>query len=311
MKAKQLLIIISALGILASCSNENKIKCHLTGDIVDRTDGNLFLYSPESSRFDKDTIPFKDSHFNYKITLKSPEVYWLFFEEDLKNGEGFTSVNIFLEPGNVHLTLSADSILNCQVKGGTLNKKLYDIEKKLQLINNNLIIYYDKISTTDDSLIINDLNIKIDSLENLYFKTQTDYISNNEDLISAFYIWELRKQLDKDKVVKLLNPLKEKFAYSRYIRETDAFIQGFGKNQPNQQFTDYKLLNEKGGEISISEIVHMNKATLILFWSSRCEASDRKLKAMKPLYDQYKDLGFEIIGISGDYNLNRWKEAIN
>lgn len=310
MKLQVLLISIITLFTLSNCSIENKVECKLTGEISDRKNGNLFLYRPESSRFDKDTIPFKDGRFEHSITINSPELYWLFFEEDKNDGGGFTSINLFIEQGIVHVKMSLENINNYQVKGGILNDKFSIIRKRLRLIDNDINKSYDELSMASDSLTIQKLKLKADSLYKHYEITIQEYIAENNDLVSAYFLWTMRNNFEKDKIEALLPPFKLKFPNSRYINETNAYVEGFGKNQPQQQFTDFKLLNIDGEEISLTEIINNKKATFILFWSSRCDFSDGKLKAFKPIYNEYKDLGFEIIGISDDFNQTRWKKAI-
>ena len=310
MKLKFLSIPIIALYTLISCSDDNKITCKLTGEISDRKDGNLFLYRPESSRFDKDTIPFKNGQFEYIKKINSPELYWLFFKEDENNGGGFTSVDLFIEQGNVNVRMSMEDIKNYQINDRILNTKLYSFKRELKTIEDKADTLYKELSVTKDSLNIHQKKSKIDSLYKLYENTLFNYIENNSDLISAYYLWSLRKSTDKVKLEKLLIPLENMFPNSRYIIETKAFIEGFGKNQPQQQFIDFKLLNRDGEETSLTDIISNNKATFILFWSSRCSFSDGKLKAYKPIYNEYKELGFEIIGVADDYNLTRWEKAI-
>jgi len=310
MKLQILLISIITLFTLSNCSRENKVKCKLTGEISDRKDGNLFLYRPESSRFDKDTIPFKDGQFEHSITINSPELYWLFFEEDENDNGGFTSIELFIEQGTVQVEMSFKNINNYQVIGGIHNKNLLEIKKRLISIENDIINAYDELSHISDSAQIQTTKLKADSLSKLYEKNMLDYIAKNTNLASAYFLWSSRHFFGKDTLETLFPALKLKFSNSRYIIETNAYIEGFGKNKPQQQFTDFKLLNRDGVETSLAEIINNNKATFILFWSSRCGFSDGKLKAFKPIYNEYKDFGFEIIGISDDFDLNRWKKAI-
>ena len=286
-------------------SDENKVTCTLTGTISDRKDGNLFLYQPESSRFDQDTIQFKNGHFEFTKTINSPEVYEIFFEEDLSVGP-FLPIGLFIENGNVDITLSFENRTNYQVKGGKLNDQLIKISEKLMLLTDEITKLYKSKSSLPDTL----LRIKSDSLDNQYKNLIIDYLTENKNLISAHLLWAYRSWLGKDKLEVFLPSLKSSFPNSKYIIETNAYLEGFGKSQPQQHFTDFKLLDTQENEISLSNITNNHKLTFFLFWSSRCTASDGKLQSYIKIYNDYRDSGFEIIGISNDYDLTRWKNAI-
>mgnify|MGYP003611069230 CR=1 FL=1 len=64
-----------------------------------------------------------------------------------------------------------------------------------------------------------------------------------------------------------------------------------------------------GKEISLEDYKG-KKYILIDFWASWCGPCRGELPYIKDLYNQYKDLGFEIVSISRDTNLENWRTAI-
>jgi len=248
--------------------------------VLDRKNGNLFLYRPESSRFDKDTIPFFNGRFNTTISISQPEVYWLFFEEDENDDGAFTAINIFLETGSVNVIVSYEDIQNYQVKGSKYNNDLYPIEKRLQLIRkntNDIASEYSEIINIGDSLELAKLLAIADSLRTNRYQIIQARITENSDLVSAYYLWSIRNSMETEEIEMYLDPLVPQFPNSRYIVETKAFVDGTGKSQPSQNLKDYRLTTIDGNEINLYEQIKSSDLTLITFWSSRCGASDGKL----------------------------------
>lgn len=80
--------------------------------------------------------------------------------------------------------------------------------------------------------------------------------------------------------------------------------------QPNTGFKapEISLKNMEGNTVSLSSL--KGKVVLIDFWASWCGPCRTANKNLKKLYNKYKDKGFEIYGISVDYNTKAWKKAI-
>lgn len=64
-----------------------------------------------------------------------------------------------------------------------------------------------------------------------------------------------------------------------------------------------------GDEVSLSEVLSENELVLLDFWTSSCDSCIASFSALKEIYAEYKDQGFEIVTISIDENLAEWESA--
>jgi len=71
---------------------------------------------------------------------------------------------------------------------------------------------------------------------------------------------------------------------------------------------DIKLKQPDGTEIALSSL--RGKVVLIDFWASWCGPCRRENPFNVKMYDDFKDKGFEIFGVSLDSEAGRWKSAI-
>lgn len=62
--------------------------------------------------------------------------------------------------------------------------------------------------------------------------------------------------------------------------------------------------------LSLNTITSKNKITLVIFWASWCIPCRAEMPYLRKLYSTYHDRGFEILGISEDYNAVDWNMAI-
>ena len=71
---------------------------------------------------------------------------------------------------------------------------------------------------------------------------------------------------------------------------------------------DFEGPNPEGETIALSSL--RGKVVLIDFWASWCGPCRRENPNVVKLYNQYKDQGFEILGVSLDKTKSRWEKAI-
>ena len=71
---------------------------------------------------------------------------------------------------------------------------------------------------------------------------------------------------------------------------------------------DFTLKTPEGQDMSLSEL--RGKVVLIDFWASWCGPCRRENPNVVRMYNEYKDKGFDILGVSLDKTQDRWVEAI-
>ncbi len=74
------------------------------------------------------------------------------------------------------------------------------------------------------------------------------------------------------------------------------------------KYIDFVLPDVEGIDYKLSELIAGNKVTLLDFWASYCAPCRRLSKSIIPIYNQYKEKGFGIVGISRD-NLTTMKKT--
>jgi len=77
-----------------------------------------------------------------------------------------------------------------------------------------------------------------------------------------------------------------------------------------QKFADLSMLTPEGKSIKLSDYAGKGKYVLIDFWASWCGPCRQEMPNLVKAYSQYKDKGFEIVGVSFDKNGKSWKDGI-
>ena len=173
--------------------------------------------------------------------------------------------------------------------------KSYDDAKKLAYQNED----YTKV----DSLvgITNDIQKEMDDFTDTYFK-------EHADSFVAHYI------LDQNKQDYPLDQLKEMVAAftteSMYKDDINDYIAKQERLDVGQPFIDFTLMTNTGTEVVLSEMIPQNKLTLVDFWASWCGPCRHENPVVKAAYEQFHELGFDVIGVSVDQDEAKWLQAV-
>lgn len=98
---------------------------------------------------------------------------------------------------------------------------------------------------------------------------------------------------------------KEKQKNNPVVSETKA------ENSETNKLTDFTMKDPTGKDISVLSEVKKNKITIIDFWASWCGPCIAMMPELVQLYDEEKDKGLGIVGVSLDNDEANWKEAIS
>ena len=159
----------------------------------------------------------------------------------------------------------------------------------------------------------------MDKLEDFFNenKDQFDYIDASEN------DWErLNAELDnKGKAVAKRRSLAPILAVAASVALILSFALYQFRSQPptaiksltgldlGMQFPEVALQNPDGETVALSELnAHL---VLVDFWASYCMVcNEENCYYFKPLYNEFKDKGFEIYAVSADSSAHSWMNAI-
>jgi peroxiredoxin len=112
----------------------------------------------------------------------------------------------------------------------------------------------------------------------------------------------------KDTVASLYSGLSEKSKNSLYGQIVKQFIDLNKEIVTGDHFVDFSQQNPKGKAIRLSDF--HDKFVLLEFWASNCGPCREGNPELIRTYHEFKDRGFEILGVSLDGREEDWTQAI-
>lgn len=160
----------------------------------------------------------------------------------------------------------------------------------------------------NDTIAMDSLNTVGTALMEQQDNYRDEYIKAHGDSFLAHYLLDESKQ-DYD-----LATLKELVAgfttESIYTKDLNDYIAKQERLEVGQPFIDFTLQTKEGEGVTLSERIGQNKLTLVDFWASWCGPCRKENPVVKAAYEQFHELGFDVIGVSVDQDEAAWLKAV-
>jgi len=135
-------------------------------------------------------------------------------------------------------------------------------------------------------------------------------VLNKFDFVSSVYesegqlalLLELESKMDSQFIKEYIRPKVDELKSTKILERNDKWL------LPGQLAPKFPLATVDTGDMSLDDVLSLNKLVLVDFWASWCGPCIASFPALKELYSTYKDRGFEIITISLDDTLIDWYE---
>lgn len=304
--------LLTSLVLLASCGEGTtdgyRISGTLSGEIEDgkrvflrRSDENL-------QTVDVDTTAVQGGTFSFEGAIEQPELYYVFVEGSR------SPVPLVLEKGSVELRGHVDSLSLARVSGTPQNEAYSEFlseAREMSLRRMSMNQDLNAAVQQNDSAIITALRDEYFELQDRQLAFEQDFVASHpEALISVLILnrlleGELTPVQEIKSLYAALDPSIKETHHARTLAEVIARMEttAIGATAP-----DFSGPSPDGETLSLKG--SLGKVTLVDFWAGWCRPCRAENPNIVQVYNQYKDKGFQVLGVSLDRNETQWKEAI-
>jgi peroxiredoxin len=278
----------------------------ITGKLEDIKSGVIYLniYSDQEKQ---ETSKIANGEFKFEGFIQQPLKAVL----SIRNKPDYFT--FYVEPGAINISGKANDLRNLVVSNSQLNDDDKILRQRLEPITKwreaNAKLY-DQAANTKNVMVL-------DSLDKVDFE-----ILHAERKIIASFVKDFPHSLrsamaiadnyiyyaEADEVEPLFNLLDDKIKNSDKGKEIKKLIEVYKTVAVGMVPPDITQPTPKGNLMSLSSL--RGKYILVDFWASWCPPCRRDNPNIVNLYNQYKDKGFDIFGVSYDSKKDRWQKAI-
>jgi thiol-disulfide isomerase/thioredoxin len=309
---KRILKVLPIVALIAGCSGETKTGYEITGSLAGTIAEGTEVYlkkSDENMRaIPGDTARVTNGSFTFTGISAAPELRYIFVE-GLSAG-----VPIFVENGSIRITAHRDSLGNAEVRGTPQNESYADFVKgsrQLMLRRNAINGEMQAAMQNRDSANMNALRDEFFELQGSAIEFEKTFIEEHPDaLISAMILSRMlqSQSLPFSEVTDLFKGLDESIQASPLGSSINDQISSQERTSIGSKAPDFSAPTPSGEALALNQV--LGKVTLVDFWAGWCRPCRAENPNIVRVYEQYKDKGLSVLGVSLDRNASDWISAI-
>ncbi len=281
MKKNIWVLIFVMLAACATTSFGQNIQCVLKGEVVNRPQSSrLMLLKPEEDARTAEVIyiPIQAGKFEYVLNVDTEVAYQFIFEDEHLNG-AWRRVDFIAEQGTLNFVLHPmDETEKNVIEGGRYTNEY--VEKNTYKMSEEIQYAKDHPNIVGYTLLVKNIRHGIE-----YSK---------EDISPLLKIYR--------------DIYQPQYPYHPYTALIESYTNAASVKVGNQ-YVDVTAVDNDDKEVKLSELIK-GKVALIHLWASWCGPCRKHGKEMLPVYEQYKEKGFTVVGIARERNKNAMLNAI-
>lgn len=302
--------------LLASCSNNNsyEINGSITGNGLDGQYVYLYEYKQTDAGL-LDSALIENNKF--KLTGKQTEPVLRILTTTKSNNPAVKlsaldnrpfSVGFVLENGKINVNLNDHF---SEASGTAENNALKQAENSIREQNKELRDIIEQLGKVEegperDALYEKGMGISTDLREAI-----KDYVISNSDKVSgAKLLADFNSMFSDDERVELIERADATFLAEPVLQPTIQYIEEIKPIARGAKFTDFEMNDIEGNPRKLSDYVGNGKIVIADFWASWCGPCRAAMPDLIKLYEEYKDQGVEVIGISLDNSQEAWEKGV-
>ena len=306
----KLFLKLIILLLIVGCNKSNPNLEATIEEVPNGTNVYLTELGPQNVPIPLDTTEVQSDKFQFELKENKQDI--LLIQVDGVNGN-----LIFINDAEqIKIEANTSNLRNSSIDAGMHNKLLKNYIDTITSYadrRNNLTNNLQKAMQSRDEIAILDLNMDMQDLDEESKRASLDFIkTNNNSIVGMMALSDVMssKAIPLNKMKSLYDNFDGKVKDTPLGKMLGQNIAKIGATDVGAEAPKFSGPTPSGEELALEDA--MKKVTLIDFWASWCKPCRIENPNIVSIYEDYKDLGFTVLGVSLDKpnSKDAWVKAI-
>jgi thiol-disulfide isomerase/thioredoxin len=319
MKSKELLGCFFLLFFLQQATAQTKnivkkqfvIEGRLTGTHVDSV---LLDYRNSIGNYAHKAKPVIGNRFTLSGDIAHPGSAHILFKNAKEvippNREEKRMREIYIEPGIMNLSGNPQDLRSLKISGSKAQSEFEELQGKTASVHKEMQPINDRLMEETDHEKAAAIRAELQPYDAVEKKITYQFLKESPNsYVTLNIMWLYVTQMSLDSVKLIFNSFNDELKATIEGKEIANKIKQVEKGMPGRVAPAFTKTDINGKTLSLADF--KGKYVLLDFWASWCVPCRKGNPHMIKLYNEYKDQGFEIIGVADDDQNNAaWKGAV-
>lgn len=292
---KKFTYLLAVAAVCTACNSGNN-GYTVTGTVEGAADGDtVYLETVKGRQFVKlDSAVIKGGTFTFKGTQDTAVNRYISYKAAGKDG---AAIDFFLENGKIKINLSQE---NNSATGTANNDAYQEIKTQINGLNKQMMNIYESMSDTTLTAEQREAKGKeMKDLENSMISAIKAGINKNiANPVGVLLLKQNYYYMDVADLDPLMPQIPAAYDNDEAIVKIKNNVEKMKATAVGQKFTDFEMQTPEGKTVKLSDYVGKGKVVLVDFWASWCGPCRAETPILAEVYNQYKDKGFQVLGVA-------------
>ena len=219
----------------------------------------------------------------------------------------------YLENSIITIIADADSLQQAKVRGsGSENEyvKYNEMMKPFKTKENEIGEKYSAAQATNDEALMEELYNEYMQNDEKKNAVKKEYIkANPASFVTPGILRSVSMELKADELEEFVNLLAVNVKQTPIVKGLKERITALKSTAIGMKAPDFELNDPDGNPIKLSQVIG-SKLLLLDFWAAWCGPCRRENPNVVAVYNEFKNQGFDVLGVSLDSEKDNWLQAI-